>query len=446
VTLAERTLSDALLDAVGEAVIATDLGGKIIYWNAAAEDLYGWKAAEVHGRDILEVTPSSQSRSTAAAIMTILASGGSWTGNFEIQTKSGERFPVNVTDYPVRDAEGRLSAVVGISRRLPPPPEAPADGRGAPAAVPGRRVPSVLAASPAALTRGFLIAALLYVAAILSRLALDQVIPDRLPFITFFPVVAVAALVCGLWPTVTLLAALAITGSLWVSPLGMNSLAFWGVSAGLFLLSGAILIAIVVRTLHAQRALERVERERLLLIQELRHRLKNLFAVASSVAQQTIKSSLPREELSEAVAGRIRAIAAALDILNVETMRDTDLSSLVDVITRPIAPQPERLIVSGPSVPLPAETAASLALVLHELATNAVKYGAWSSSAGTVSIAWNIDAHNLLVIVWNEPPAGSVPFREGFGTTLIKRAISNAKVHFDIGPGGVDCRIELKLG
>jgi two-component system CheB/CheR fusion protein len=445
--VADRPLSDAILNAVGDAVIATDLAGTIIYWNAAAEDLYGWPKDEVVGRNILEVTPTSQSRSTAAAIMTILASGGTWSGNFEVQAKDGERFAVNVTDYPVRDTDGRLAAVVGISRRLPGGDDAtPRDGAPPAAARTRRQLQSILFATPAELGRGFVIAATLYVTAIVSRVVLDQIVPDRLPYISFFPILAIAALFCGPWPTVVLLLALAITGALWVSPLGLNPALFWIVSSGLFLLSGAVLIAIVVRTINAQRALERIEGDRLLIIRELRHRLKNLFAIASSVAQQTVRSSLSREELAEAIAGRIQAIASAQDVLNVETMRDTDLHSLVKVITEPITPDPGRLMASGPKVPLAADTATSLALVLHELATNAVKYGAWSTGSGAVSIAWHVDGRKGVVIVWHEPPGPGIrPPREGFGTTLIKRALGQAKVHFDVGAGGVDCRIELQL-
>jgi two-component system CheB/CheR fusion protein len=133
-------------------------------------------------------------------------------------------------------------------------------------------------------------------------------------------------------------------------------------------------------------------------------------------------------------------------VLNLAAAGGTELGSLVEVIVRPLAPDRARLIAAGPPIMLPAETGTGLALVLHELATNAVKYGAWATGGSVVSIAWNLDPRKLLVIVWHEAcPVATPPTREGFGSTLIKRALNEAQVRLDIGPSGVDCRIELQL-
>ncbi|MBA3473114.1 MAG: PAS domain S-box protein [Rubrobacter sp.] len=104
-----------LLDAVGQAVITTDSQGKVIYWNRAAERLYGWSEEEVMGRPILEVTPSEELLEQAEEIMSELVAGRSWSGEFVVGHKDGTSFPAMVTDTPVQDGQGNLVAIIGVS-------------------------------------------------------------------------------------------------------------------------------------------------------------------------------------------------------------------------------------------------------------------------------------------------------------------------------------------
>jgi PAS domain S-box-containing protein len=104
-----------LLDAVGEAVIATDLDGRILYWNAFAEQLYGWSAEEALNQDISEVTPTAASRDQSRELMRQLAAGKPWSGEFMVRDRSGREFPVLVSDSPIRDEQGRLMGIVGTS-------------------------------------------------------------------------------------------------------------------------------------------------------------------------------------------------------------------------------------------------------------------------------------------------------------------------------------------
>ncbi|HVF43470.1 MAG TPA: PAS domain S-box protein [Pyrinomonadaceae bacterium] len=104
-----------LLDTVEQAVIATDMRGDITYWNRHAEKLYGWSAAEAVGRNILEVTPAETSTSQAAEIMSRLAAGETWTGEFEVRRRDGSIFPAQVSDAPIHDGGGNLIGVVGVS-------------------------------------------------------------------------------------------------------------------------------------------------------------------------------------------------------------------------------------------------------------------------------------------------------------------------------------------
>jgi PAS domain S-box-containing protein len=120
--LAERraVVQSQLLDAVGQAVIATDLRGVVTYWNRAAEQLYGWTAEEAIGRDVLSLTPSEQSAEDAAAIMDALSRGEAWSGRFVVQRKDGTCFAALVTNAPVHDQTGMLVGVVGVSAALAP--------------------------------------------------------------------------------------------------------------------------------------------------------------------------------------------------------------------------------------------------------------------------------------------------------------------------------------
>ncbi len=104
-----------LLDAVGEAVIATDVAGTVIYWNSAAERLYGWTAQESVGRRIVDLTPAPQSVHEATLILAELAAGRSWTGEFVVRHRDGTSFWAHVTNTPAFDADGTLRAIIGVS-------------------------------------------------------------------------------------------------------------------------------------------------------------------------------------------------------------------------------------------------------------------------------------------------------------------------------------------
>ncbi len=105
----------SLLDAVGQSVIATDLNGTIIYWNKFAETLYGWKSAEIIGRNIMEITVTADVRNEAEKIMSLLRSGQCWSGEFLARHKDGRVFPISVTDTPIFNADGEIIGIVGVS-------------------------------------------------------------------------------------------------------------------------------------------------------------------------------------------------------------------------------------------------------------------------------------------------------------------------------------------
>lgn len=120
--LAERRQADQriqfqgrLLDAVEQAVIATDLQGQIIYWNRYAEQMYGWQAQEVMGRSVVEIVPAPSVRQEAMSILQELFQGNSWSGEFWVQRRDGTPFPAMVTNSPIHDEQGTLIGVIGVS-------------------------------------------------------------------------------------------------------------------------------------------------------------------------------------------------------------------------------------------------------------------------------------------------------------------------------------------
>lgn len=104
-----------LLDAVEQAVIATDLEGTIIYWNSFAEGLFGWSASEALNASIMDITPAASLRDQAAEIFSSLKQGQSWSGEFVVKRRDGTEFPALVTDSPIFNDEGELIGMVGVS-------------------------------------------------------------------------------------------------------------------------------------------------------------------------------------------------------------------------------------------------------------------------------------------------------------------------------------------
>jgi PAS domain S-box-containing protein len=104
-----------LLEALDQAVIATDGAGRIMHWSSAASTLYGWTAAEVMGRDILEINVSEIARSQAEDIMKTLAAGEVWSGEFRVRIRNGDAFMASVTDVPLSGDVGGVTGIVGLS-------------------------------------------------------------------------------------------------------------------------------------------------------------------------------------------------------------------------------------------------------------------------------------------------------------------------------------------
>ena len=276
---------------------------------------------------------------------------------------------------------------------------------------------------------------------------LDEVIPARLPFITFFPAVALAALLCVLWPAVLVLLLSAIVGVWWGQPSEGSLVAFRFWASSLFLILGGGVVGLVNYLTVLLDRLKRQDEQLALINRELKHRIKNLFSITNSICQQTIKSGAPAEQMAKAASGRILAIASAQDLLSTTASEGAELRSLVDALVTPVSPDRSRLQITGGAAKLPAEFTTSFALILHELATNALKYGAWLAETGVVLIEWSVGSDRNLKFRWRERDGLNIapPLREGLGTALIKRGLNGAKVQHDLKADGLDCRIEITI-
>jgi len=168
----------------------------------------------------------------------------------------------------------------------------------------------------------------------------------------------------------------------------------------------------------------RAEETQRLLIGELNHRVKNTLASVQAIATQTLRHSSGPSDFAPTFIGRIHALARAHSLLSSTTWQGASLQELVEGQLQTGTIDPARIDTGGPSVDLAPEPALHLALVLHELATNAHKYGALSVPEGRVALHWGVRG-GLLEVDWQESggPPVAPPTRRGFGTALIERSL-----------------------
>jgi two-component system, chemotaxis family, CheB/CheR fusion protein len=211
---------------------------------------------------------------------------------------------------------------------------------------------------------------------------------------------------------------------------------------------GRRLVLESTRDVTARRATEHRLR---LLLGELTHRVRNTLAVIQAIARHTLRGSKTQREFVERFEGRLAALASAHTLLVGSDWRGADLGELARQQLAPhLTDNPNRLHLKGESTLLPADLATPFGLVMHELATNAAKYGSLSASSGTVGLSWTVDTGNKphrLRLVWEErggPPPGE-PKAGGFGSALIDSVIPAAHVEREFRPEGLVCTVEVEL-
>lgn len=207
--------------------------------------------------------------------------------------------------------------------------------------------------------------------------------------------------------------------------------------------------------IHELRGLQ--ERQQVLMA-ELQHRTRNLLAVVQSIARRTVRSSSSVEEFGIEFDSRLRALGRVQTLIARVDDQAIDLHTLV---TAELTAHGEggmesgKIKIVGPPVVLPAIGAQALGLALHELATNAVKYGALRHPAGKLVVTWNLEGGEIsprVTLEWVESgvamPASRAPARKGFGSELIERALPHqlrAKTKLDFTQDGIRCAIEVPV-
>ncbi len=190
------------------------------------------------------------------------------------------------------------------------------------------------------------------------------------------------------------------------------------------------------------------------MIDELNHRVKNTLSTVQSIVAQVLRRPTEPAIMREAIEARILALSRSHDLLTSSHWQGAGLHDLVDIAMEPfevVEGRAERFTINGANVELPPQTTLSLAIGLHELATNAVKYGAFSNDAGTITIEWTtVPAKDgdRLVLRWLEQggPPVRPPTHKGFGSWVIERGLAhdlNGNVSLEYLPGGVECTIDL---
>lgn len=197
---------------------------------------------------------------------------------------------------------------------------------------------------------------------------------------------------------------------------------------------------------------KRAEEHQRMLIDELNHRVKNTLATVQSIAAQTLRGSIDLASFRENFEGRLLVLARAHDVLTKTNWEGADLATIVSQALAPFTvPERERFQSEGPDVRLSARQALVFAMALHELATNAVKYGGLSVPTGHVTLSWTKAGPDTLEFSWVERggPRVEPPTRRGFGTRLLEAGLAQdmgGRVSVVFEPSGLRCEITAPLG
>ena len=197
---------------------------------------------------------------------------------------------------------------------------------------------------------------------------------------------------------------------------------------------------------------KKADAQRELLLAELSHRVKNTLAVVQGIARQTLKGAGAPEELRGAFEGRLGALAMGHNLLTKTNWGEVSLEHLVGDALQLQDLDKKRVSFGGPHVLLSPKQALGIAMALHELYTNAIKYGALSNQTGRITLRWSLSAgpHAELKLVWRERggPAVSPPAHRGFGLLMIERALAqdlNGVVTMGFPKEGIVCTVEAPV-
>ncbi len=188
-------------------------------------------------------------------------------------------------------------------------------------------------------------------------------------------------------------------------------------------------------------------------IGELHHRVKNTLAIVSAITSQSLKTATSLEQASKTISERLHALGVAQDLLIREHWTGADCRTLIESAVKAFQSKSlDQFTITGKSIPITSGPAISLSMVIHELCTNAVKYGALSVPDGRVSIDWLIsnDDPKRFILSWVETggPAVVEPERKSFGSRLIEKSLPGqlrGEARLQFRPEGLVCDVNIPL-
>jgi PAS domain S-box-containing protein len=431
-TIANAHLA-AVVESSSEAIKSYSLDGVIISWNAGAERLFGYTAAEALGKRIDLIVPEDR-RAEARKKLETVSAGGHVRLETMRRRKDGSLVHVAISASPVRDASGRVVAVSTLAHDI------------------GPRI-----GAQRALERYRLLAEHARDILLVLRLRDGAIVETNKAAVAAYGYAReelLAMNIAGLRAPDTVAALrgdldLVGEGTLFetVHKRRDGSTFPVEVSAVSMVIDGERMVLSLVRDISERNEWARVQR---LMTRELLHRVKNSVAVIQSLVRLTAPRARNLDEFVASLSGRLSAMAAAHDLLSEMHWRGADLGELIaKQLAHYLSGPDKRMQMHGPPVRLPQQFAVPLALALHELATNAAKHGSLSTPEGRVDLSWTYarGPRDKLRLEWRESggPPVERPISAGFGSTLIERGMPGAKVERRFDPRGVTCTIELDV-
>ena len=440
-TLASEAREQRLIDAAQDyAIYELDREGRILTWNKGAERLKGWKAEEIIGKPYTILhTPESRATNAPGRELKIAAETGRFEEEAPRMRKDGSLFAAHVSLFPLRDERGNVTGFVKLTRDISDRTKA-----GKAILESRRRMEAIVqSAMDAVITIDEQQTVVLFnpAAEKMFGLSADRILGEPVTRLIpeqfrtyhdeyvrrFFDSGVVNRRLESDHPLLGLRA----NGEEFPIEASISQVTVAGERVG----------TIILRDITERKSNEEA---RSLLAREVDHRAKNALAVAQALIGLTKADTV--DEFAEAIRGRIASLGRAHSLLAQSQWRGAPLDQLIRDEILPYAKEGQ-LLLNGPKVSCSASAVQSLSLLIHELATNAVKYGALGSESGHVTIDWRPEGE-LVRICWKEQGGPPVvpPKRKGFGTKLLNQVSGrqlNADLNFDWNPKGLEVEIEL---
>lgn len=299
-----------------------------------------------------------------------------------------------------------------------------------------------------------LVGALSGAASLALRYVLDPVLGPNEPFLSLFPLILLSSLIGGTWAGAGCLAVGVIGGwYLFLGPPHSFVLAPYEFGGLIGTFTAGLMILLMCSALFrlVARARAAAEHERII-AREFEHRMRNTLTLVQGISRRTFTPSRPLEAARADFEARLQALSAAHAALLDANGHGADLREVASRILAPFGylPAEQRIAIEGPHVMLQPEAATAIALALHELATNAVKYGALSTPAGRVVVDWRLDRGRELRLAWRESggPVVAAPASRGFGSQLIESNLAQSlggTAHLQFAPDGLRADIAARL-